>query len=311
MLLYDRGGARSRSVWIYFYDNKPVKWYAVRGLDTNFGTQRYSFLFLFLSDGGSMFLFHRTAAQENADKRPVTGRKAKRRISEYRRVSEMGIGFWGKLNLLSGRNAVHHVPAWENGDSSVVGDCASAAFHRVFGLSFPFQFSMPGERNAGRIFVPEESTVSDVMDVVKAWNRCAALCGIQHLSADFRSFFSIRGTFVSAGSTVIRTEESGVDGVSADLSVYPIFYGLFFGSFAFAFDGNQTGGRRFKNFVLYGKKPGADKRDAAKADCAQTGDADGNGGAAPCLLYDACKLEAERTFARYYGKYSVEIRRRI
>ena len=60
-----------------------------------------------------------------------------------------------------------------------------------------------------------------------------------------------------------------------------------------------------------GKKPDTDKGDSAKADCAQTGDADGNGLAAPFSLYAACELEAESTFPRYHGKYSAKIRRRI
>ena len=53
------------------------------------------------------------------------------------------------------------------------------------------------------------------------------------------------------------------------------------------------------------------KGDSAKADCAQTGDADGNGLAAPFSLHAACELEAESTFPRYHGKYSAKIRRRI
>ena len=96
-----------------------------------------------------------------------------------------------------------------------------------------------------------------------------------------------------------------------DFSVHIVFYRLFFHAGAFDSDGNQAGGRKFENPVLYGKKPDTDKGDSAKADCAQTGDADGNGLAAPFSLYAACELEAESTFPRYHGKYSAKIRRRI
>ena len=110
----------------------------------------------------------------------------------------MGNGFSGEFRLFLWRSGRNRLFAGRDGISAYFGYCGSSDWFGIFRISFLFWLSLPGKREADRIFLPEGPAVSDVMGIIKRGDGCGGFLGILYLHFIFGGIFSVRHFAVSA-----------------------------------------------------------------------------------------------------------------